>query len=220
MLTPFQRQVAEAFLAMPEAHGFALAGGAALILHQVVDRTTRDLDLFADDLSAVRAATDAFMATAETRSWTVEVVRSGPAFSRMRVAGPTGATLVDLGYDHRWLPAERSEVGPVLSVAELGVDKLLALFGRAEARDFVDVFRLAGRLGIERMLADAGRKDTGFDPYHLAINLDSIDRHRREDFALDDHDHDAMREFFSQLRVALIDETLSEDDPPPRSRGD
>jgi hypothetical protein len=45
-LSETQRRVATLVLSLPEAEGFALAGGAALILHGVTDRDTRDLDCF------------------------------------------------------------------------------------------------------------------------------------------------------------------------------
>src|SRR6202035_4835097 len=47
-------------------------------------------------------------------------------------------TEVDLGADAMLLPVERGELGPILAGEELAVDKILAVFGRAEARDFVD----------------------------------------------------------------------------------
>ena len=45
MLTPLQRRVT-IIGGLPEADGFALAGGAALIARGDVDRGTRDLDFF------------------------------------------------------------------------------------------------------------------------------------------------------------------------------
>ena len=44
-LTDFQVQVARIFFALPESAGFLVAGGAALIAQELVDRETRDLDL-------------------------------------------------------------------------------------------------------------------------------------------------------------------------------
>jgi hypothetical protein len=52
-LSEFQRRVAEIVFALAEAEGFALAGGGALIAHDVVDRTTRDLDCFGPSRDAV-----------------------------------------------------------------------------------------------------------------------------------------------------------------------
>ena len=52
----------------------------------------------------------------------------------------------------------------MLSAEELGADKLLALFDRAQARDFVDVAALGDRLGLERLCELASEKDAGFLP--------------------------------------------------------
>lgn len=45
-LSPFQRRVADVLFGLPEADGYALAGGAALILRRVIIRETADLDAF------------------------------------------------------------------------------------------------------------------------------------------------------------------------------
>ena len=45
----------------------------------------------------------------------------------------------------------RRRLGPTLSAEELGADKLLALFDRAQARDFVDVAALVDRFGHGRL---------------------------------------------------------------------
>lgn len=46
VLTDLQARIARLVAELPEADGFALAGGAGLIVHQVTDRTTNDLDFF------------------------------------------------------------------------------------------------------------------------------------------------------------------------------
>jgi hypothetical protein len=42
----FQRTVARAFFGLPESEGFAVSGAAALIVQTLIDRSTRDVDLF------------------------------------------------------------------------------------------------------------------------------------------------------------------------------
>lgn len=53
LLSSLQEHVATVLARLPEAEGFALAGGGALIARGAVDRSTRDLDFFADDADAV-----------------------------------------------------------------------------------------------------------------------------------------------------------------------
>ena len=59
---------------------------------------------------------------------------------------------------------------------------MLALFGRAAPRDFVDVVALRRRFDADRLLALAAEKDPGFDRRHFAAALRSVDRLTDEDF--------------------------------------
>ncbi len=52
-LSELQQRVASLVFSLAEADGFALAGGGALIAHDVVDRTTRDFDCFGPSRDAV-----------------------------------------------------------------------------------------------------------------------------------------------------------------------
>src|ERR1035441_7084428 len=58
-INELQRQVATVALRAAARHGFALAGGNALIAHGIIDRATDDVDLFSDQESGVAAAAQA-----------------------------------------------------------------------------------------------------------------------------------------------------------------
>ncbi|HET8658178.1 MAG TPA: nucleotidyl transferase AbiEii/AbiGii toxin family protein [Micromonosporaceae bacterium] len=53
---PLQAEVARLALTAAGKHGFALAGGRALIAHGIVNRPTADVDLFTDQTGGVPAA--------------------------------------------------------------------------------------------------------------------------------------------------------------------
>ena len=82
-------------------------------------------------------------------------------------------TEVDFGLDSRLFPLEQGEFSPVLASKELAVDKVLAVFGRAEARDFVDLYALEQFFKLEDLFAFAAEKDRGFD---LAVFADMAKR--------------------------------------------
>jgi hypothetical protein len=67
----------------------------------------------------------------------------------LEVRDGTGDTRIDLAWDARMRPPVATDLGTVLHEDELAADKLLAVFGRAEARDFLDVYGLSQRLGWE-----------------------------------------------------------------------
>lgn len=120
---------------LAESDGFALAGGAALIIRGDVDRRTRDLDFFGPSAVAV----DRLVPVAEQAflddGLRVQRVIGHPGFARLLVSDDDDQTENDLGSDARLFPAEERLGIRVLSGEELAVDRLLALFGRAEARD-------------------------------------------------------------------------------------
>ena len=74
------------------------------------------------------------------------------------------------------LPASATAAGPTLAREELAGHKLLALFDRAAARDFADVYVLARLFGKDVMVARARQIDAGFDTRVLADMIATLSR--------------------------------------------
>jgi len=185
------------------ASGFALAGGAALVYTRVVDRVTRDLDFFgpsADDVDRLAPAVEAALSAAGLE---VRRERVSHGFVRLTVRGGAEATELDFATDARIRPPEPSPLGPLLSAEELGADKLLALFDRAQARDFVDVAALVERFGLDRLCELAREKDAGFSRRVLAEMLGSFGRFTAADFGLPLAGYDALARSVDEWRQEL-----------------
>jgi hypothetical protein len=178
--------VAGIIAGLNEAEGFALAGGAALILRGVVRRSTRDLDFFGLTTTAVDMLVPAVEGALRGAGLTVEHVQRSPGFARLLVERDSEVTEVDIAADARPFPAQPGRLAPTLSGEELAVDKVLAIFGRAEARDFEDLMALEPSYGFDRLCELAADKDRGFLPEVLAEMLGHFGRLRRDEFELDD----------------------------------
>lgn len=74
---------------------------------------------------------------------TVDTVEPAPGSMRLVVGDGQDKTLVDLSYDTRRFAPVDTDFGRVLALDQLAADKTLAVFGRAEPRDFVDLFALS-----------------------------------------------------------------------------
>jgi hypothetical protein len=186
VLSPLQEQVAGIIAGLEEAEGFALAGGAALIARGDIERRTRDLDFFGLTGDAVDRLLPAVDRALREAGLVVEHVQVNPGFARLIVASADDRTELDLAADARLFPAEPGQPAPMLSGEELAVDKVLAVFGRAEARDFVDLMAVEPRYGLDRLCELAAEKDRGFTLIVFAEMLDGFHRLRREEFELDD----------------------------------
>lgn len=203
MLTSLQERIARLVFASSPDADLALAGGAALISLGLVNRSTIDLDLFTPT-SRVHEVVDAVIQALERDELTVRTERTGETFVRLVVADADDECQVDFAQDFRLSPASPGPLGPTLSPEELAADKTLALFTRAEPRDYVDVYFLAGRFGKERLLELASDKDLGFDRGVFAQMLSAIDRLDREEFAVDDSTLEDLRTFFAAWRGELL----------------
>lgn len=209
-LSQFQIDLATVFFSLPESVGFLLAGGGALIAQGLVRRETDDLDFFADrDHGDVASAGDALIAAVEGRDWVIGIVRSGPEFRRFKISRPVTApdepdeVYVDLAVDSPpTSPPIVTIAGPALAPYELAIRKTLALFGRAEPRDFTDVYALHQRFDRGEILTGVAHTDQGFD---LAIFAQVLRSHRR----LRDDDFPDSELPVSELR-AYFDEWASE----------
>jgi hypothetical protein len=114
-------------------------------------------------------------------------VIDSPGFTRFFVTDQLERTEVDLASDARLFETEAGPGFELLSSEELAADKVLAVFGRAEARDYVDLMSIEPRFGLARLFELAHEKDSGFSAIVFAEMLDRFPRLRRDEFPIDDY---------------------------------
>jgi predicted nucleotidyltransferase component of viral defense system len=152
-LTDFQLEVAQLFFSLPASDGFVLAGGAALLVQHLTSRPTQDLDFFTDKQAGIVVAREELTAAAHQRGWKVLTVQEGESFSRLQLTGPEDL-MIDIALDSQpGQPPTMSVAGPTYAPEELAGRKVVALFDRFAARDFVDVFALSRTYSKTDLLA-------------------------------------------------------------------
>jgi hypothetical protein len=101
-LDPLHEKIARTAVALPEAKQVALAGGGAMLAHDLVDRPTQDVDLFAPDPDEVTRLSDALAVALRTEGAQVRVDRRGPGFTRLGVTVADGrSVVVEVAHDAR-----------------------------------------------------------------------------------------------------------------------
>ncbi|WP_089154027.1 nucleotidyl transferase AbiEii/AbiGii toxin family protein [Micromonospora sp. NBS 11-29] len=179
---PFHHDVARIALAAAARHGFALAGGQALIAHGVVARPTEDIDLFTDIDGGVAAASEPVLTALGDAGFQVDAI-----------ADPTELHEVFYGFDqdmvefevHRNEQAVRVQlvrfarssspvvldIGPVLHLDDVIGTKAAAMITRAQPRDYIDVAAILRRYSRNDVLASGRRADPDLtdDEVHDAI---------------------------------------------------
>lgn len=177
-LDPLHERVARIVFDLPQARDIAIAGGNTMLAHHLVARPTQDLDLFTPLPSEVDPLVVALAEALRAQGARVEVDRRGPGFSRLTVETAEGRQVaVEVAHDARLRESVQLDIGRVLHPDEVAADKTLALFGRAAARDLVDVAALTDRYPLRKPCALAAEKDAGFDPGVLADAVNAATEH-------------------------------------------
>jgi hypothetical protein len=179
-MDPFHEQLARVALDAAGSFGFALAGGYAVQAHGFLNRMSADVDLFAEASGEFDfpEAVDAVIAAYQREGLIVQAEVLTKSFARLNVRSASDSAKVELGMDWRKNEPVRLAVGPVLHADDAVANKVCALFGRAEVRDYVDVDAIlsSGRYTEDELLDLAAEHDPGFERSWFAEALSAIDR--------------------------------------------
>lgn len=178
-LTAYQKEVVRVLAKNrnPESH---VAGGAVINRSESGLRYSDDLDIFHDAADSVALSAEAdersLLAAGFTVGWTLR--KNGMA--KAEVSRDGQSVRLDWATDSafRFFPAvPDEEFGYRLHDADLATNKVLALAGRSEVRDFLDVLFLHQTyLSLGAIIWAACGKDQGFTP---SMILDETNRHSR-----------------------------------------
>jgi hypothetical protein len=174
-LTPLQAAFLARFFATDTGQRFFLTGGTALAAFYLHHRLSVDLDLFTlDDLALVEA--DVLMPQlAHGLGCRIGRARRTEHFRQFLLEPEAGQPLqVDLVRDFGPQYGQRRKVDGIVvdSIENIGANKLTAILGRTEPKDFVDLyFILQAGYDFDDLLAKAQEKDLGLQPFFIAGTL-------------------------------------------------
>jgi hypothetical protein len=185
-LTDLQSTLAR-LIAVNRSASSHLAGAAALHIEPKSHRISNALDYFHDKELLVGQAFAADRRLLEGAGYHVDVILSQPGFVRAIVGRDNEETKVEWAHDSAWrfLPAIPDPIaGFRLHPIDLAINKVLALAGRDEPRDFLDViYAHENILTLGSLCWAAVGKDPGYSPEMLVEMLGRKGRYRGADFA-------------------------------------
>ena len=179
-----------ALKAVGRKYEVALAGGNALMVHDIVDRRTEDVDLFVRRLGNVSAAAAEIEAALQAAGYAAERIDqasgladiwpdAGEELAEWEVTAPDGEHTVQLQAAYFELLAEPvtvPDIGPVLALDDLAGWKTVALASRMMARDYVDVAALLKKYSVSQLIALAVERDPGLEDADFADAGQHLDR--------------------------------------------
>ncbi|MFO0984343.1 MAG: nucleotidyl transferase AbiEii/AbiGii toxin family protein [Planctomycetota bacterium] len=171
-ITTFQRDICRLIAAQRRRTGESyIAGGVALNTLLKAPRISRDIDLFHDTEEALRVSANDDRRELMARGYALQVLRESPTFVEATVSKSGDTVVMQWVRDSafRFFPLIEDEIfGLVLHPFDLAANKVLALAGRLEARDWLDVLECHDKIQPLGYLAWAAcGKDPGFSPPSL-----------------------------------------------------
>ena len=187
-LTPLQRDVCRLLARERRAHGESyVAGGVALSVALDTHRLSRDVDLFHDTVEAVARSWDRDRRALTDAGYAALPVRERPGYVEAVIARGDDRLAIEWTRDSafRFFPlVEHEELGLTLHAFDLATNKVLALVGRLEARDWVDVIACDERVQPLGYLAWAAcGKDPGFTPQSILEHARRSSRYSDEEIS-------------------------------------
>ena len=168
-LTEFQRDICRLIAHERVASGESYIAGAAA-LNQVINasRISRDIDIFHDAAEAVSRSWSADRAFLQSHGYEFHNVRERKGFVEAAVSKGVNSVVMQWTADSafRFFPlVAHPDFGLTLHPFDLATNKVLALVGRLEARDWIDVINCHRAIQPLGYLAwAASGKDPGFSP--------------------------------------------------------
>jgi hypothetical protein len=148
-----------------------VAGGVALNLLLNASRRSRDIDLFHDTDDALRESWRIDRERLLSAGYRLDILRETPSFVEARVVRDDGQTELQWMRDSafRFFPLiEDERLGLALHPFDLATNKVLAMAGRLEVRDWVDLLQTDASLQTLGLLVWAAcGKDPGYNPTSL-----------------------------------------------------
>lgn len=174
-LTELQRDILRLLAPSRLARESFVAGGVALSTQLETARRSRDVDLFHDTIEALAATVVADRDLLSAAGFEIQFTREAPTFAEAMVHRDRESTLIQWVHDsaYRFFPLQIDAVlGLTLHPLDLATNKVLAMAGRLEARDFVDLVACNDRLQpLGYLVWAACGKDPGYGPGALLQDI-------------------------------------------------
>lgn len=178
-LTEYQRKIVHILAANRNPESY-VAGGSVINRGEAGLRISDDLDIFHDAAASVAAAAAADEQSLRAEGYAITRTLTADGMIKAEVMRGDERVRLDWATDSafRFFPVvPDDEFGFRLHDADLATNKILALAGRSEVRDFLDILTIdKNYLSLGAVIWAACGKDPGFSP---ALILDQTNRHSR-----------------------------------------
>lgn len=205
ILTPLQREVLDAVFAEEAfARAFYLTGGTALAAFYLFHRYSDDLDFLTNEPQQLEVVWPLVQALQPRLGWMVE--SRTPHHIRLRFAEGLRVDVVQ-DVPARFGLAQRRGAWVVDGLENITVNKITAIQGRLEVKDYMDLYVLLKDRPADAMfegLAKAKQKDASIDPFVWSRVIGDVDTFRLLPRMIHPVSLEELVRFYQELRRRIL----------------
>ena len=210
ILSDYQIEILKYFFTSSLGKQFFLTGGTGLAAFYLGHRLSKDLDLFTiEDFDSLELQKLIEQIAKETQSRVTTKVKTehyNEVYFENKKKG--WIQRVDLVKDQPVLFGERKKVDFVIvdSLENITAGKILAIFGRLEAKDFIDLYFICNetKLNFSKLFEKTKKKDLGLNEFYFANMLSEVDKLKDFPKTLKPFDKKELVKFFMDLSQKLL----------------
>jgi len=219
VINKVQKEILSQFGDIPDSKEFYLTGGTALSFFYLRHRKSNDLDFFTNNPELTLPFSYNLEENLKKINCLTQRQRGLHSFVELVATKDKESTVIHLAQDapYRIESLKQFPEYPNLNVdslIDIAANKLLALFGRATLRDFIDIYFLIKKrhFAAEDLTANAKQKDPGFDLYWLGVALERINTFKEDSpemlLLCEKVDFKEMLSFFNHWREKITKELI------------
>jgi predicted nucleotidyltransferase component of viral defense system len=211
IFTPTQLKVLELLADLEFSRDFVFTGGTALAALYLKHRYSDDLDFFTTSIPALGLVPESIRALAKKMGFECEFTRTQQTFVECFLENRQGEHIeMDFAVDapFRFEPPvyDESLRWNVENKVDLACNKLSALFDRANAKDFVDIYFIDRTyLSFDKLVEKGKQKHIGLDNYWLAQACARVREEKKLPKMILPVTHDELVQFFEKKAIKLME---------------
>ena len=207
-LTSFQQTVLEFFFEQPIGQNYFLTGGTALAGFYFNHRKSIDLDFFTFEDIEINFIEEILTDAGKQTNTTMDHRVATKNFHVFFLTGKGKELKIDFVREQPVHFGQIKKFGRIRvdSIENIGSNKMTAILGRTEAKDFIDLYFIIQRkiFTFEKLLQDAKKKDLGLSDFYFAHMLLEVNNLKDFPQILVPFDRDRMREYFINQANKLL----------------
>ncbi len=173
VLLPHQVEILKLFFSYPISRQFFLTGGTALAAFYLGHRKSQDFDFFSLDEYNTEVLSDVLKEIADKTNSLVSIKVQTKTYNEVYLQEKNNRWIQRIDFVHE----QPRHFGEIVTIEGVRVDsliniasnKILAVFGRLEPKDYIDLYMIFKKtdLSFDKMFELSRQKDTGLSEFHF-----------------------------------------------------